>query len=171
MKNKTAYIWGLIGRFAPQVIYLATTMILARFLTPDDFGQIGVLSVIFTVAYVLMDSGLGGSLIKEKDMSNFFITEFYINSIVALLCNSECNFSYSQKIRMVKDLWNEKFMTPNFYKSSVLRMIKKSPKIGVAYFFCKYKFYSLLFVMHSLRNWQLNSKIFNKILNIKSYGF
>ena len=70
MKNKTAYIWGLIGRFAPQVIYLATTMILARFLTPDDFGQIGVLSVIFTVAYVLMDSGLGGSLIKEKDISD-----------------------------------------------------------------------------------------------------
>lgn len=114
---------------------------------------------------------LGVDLIKEKDVSNFFITEFYINSIVALLCNSECNFSYSQKIRMVKDLWDEKFMTPNFYKSSVLRMIKKSPKIGVAYFFCKYKFYSLLFVMHSLRNWQLNSKIFNKILNIKSYGF
>lgn len=41
---------------------------------------------------------LGVDLIKEKDVSNFFITEFYINSIVALLCNSECNFSYSQKL-------------------------------------------------------------------------
>ena len=69
MQNKSAYLWGLIGKFGPQALYLITTMILARFLTAEDFGMIGVLSIIFIVATVLLDSGLGGSLIKEKEIS------------------------------------------------------------------------------------------------------
>lgn len=53
MQNKQEYLWAMIGRFAPQIIYLLTTIILARFLTPNDFGIIGVLSVFFMVANVL----------------------------------------------------------------------------------------------------------------------
>lgn len=70
MKNLSAYVWGMGARFAPQLLYMITTMILARFLTPDDFGTIGVLSIIFMVANTLIDSGLGGSLIKEKEISS-----------------------------------------------------------------------------------------------------
>lgn len=69
MQHKSAYIWGLIGKFGPQGVHLLTTMILARFLTPEDFGMIGVLSIIFVVANTLLDSGLGGSLVKEKEIS------------------------------------------------------------------------------------------------------
>lgn len=69
MQYKSAYIWGLFSKFIPQGIYLLTTIVLARYLTPEDFGMIGVLSIIFTVATVLMDSGLGGSLIKEREIS------------------------------------------------------------------------------------------------------
>ena len=69
MKNIKSYFWGLLARFAPQGIYLVTTMILARFIAPEDFGMIGVLAVIFTVANILLDSGLGGSLIKEKEIT------------------------------------------------------------------------------------------------------
>lgn len=70
MKNISAYFWGLGSRFAPQLLYMLTTMVLARFLTPDDFGTIGVLSIIFMVANTLIDSGLGGSLIKEKSLTD-----------------------------------------------------------------------------------------------------
>jgi len=69
MQHKSAYVWGLLGRFAPQSIHLITTMILARCLTPEDYGKIGVLAIIFTVANVLLDAGLGGSLVKEKKLT------------------------------------------------------------------------------------------------------
>lgn len=86
MQNKTAYIWGLLSKFAPQGIYLVTTMILARFLSPDDFGAIGVLSIIFVVANVLLDAGLGGSLIKEKNVTNIDCSSISIfNLFVSLL--------------------------------------------------------------------------------------
>lgn len=69
MQNKRAYIWGLGSKIGPSAIQLVTNMILARFLSPSDFGTIGVLTIIFTVANVLVDSGLGGSLVKEKVIS------------------------------------------------------------------------------------------------------
>lgn len=70
MQHKSAYVWGLLGRFAPQGIHLITTMILARCLTPEDYGKVGVLAIIFTVANVLLDAGLGGSLVKEKKLTS-----------------------------------------------------------------------------------------------------
>ena len=70
MKNVGQYVWGLLGRFSPSIIYLITTIILARLLTPDDFGIVGLLSILFMVADVLVDAGLGGSLIKEKSITD-----------------------------------------------------------------------------------------------------
>ena len=62
-------------------------MVLARFVSPDDFGIIGSLAIIFNVANMLIDAGLGGSLIKEvvlkeEDCSTIFIFNF----ICSLVC-------------------------------------------------------------------------------------
>lgn len=69
MRNKSAYAWGVIARLGPSFITLASNMILARLLVPSDFGTIGVLYIIFMVANTLVDSGLGGSLVKEPAIS------------------------------------------------------------------------------------------------------
>lgn len=85
MQNKKAYLWGLLSRFAPQAIYLLTTLILARFVTPNAFGTIGVLAVIFTVANILLDSGLGGSLIKEEAISDIDCSSISLFNIIVSL--------------------------------------------------------------------------------------
>lgn len=86
MQNKSAYLWGGAGKFAPQGLYLITTMVLARYLTPDDFGMVGVLSIIFTVAGILLDAGLGGSLVKEKNITEEDKSSISIfNVVVSLL--------------------------------------------------------------------------------------
>ena len=89
MRNKKDYLWTLIGKFLPQLLYLITVMILARFLSPDDFGTIGILSVFILVANTIMDAGLGGSLIKESVVSkedyNTIATFNYFVSILLYL--------------------------------------------------------------------------------------
>lgn len=86
MQNKKAYVWSLVGRILPQAIYLGTTMLLARFLTPDDFGVLGVLTIFLMVATILMEAGFGGSLVNEKvlqenDCSTVFTFSF-VSSVV-----------------------------------------------------------------------------------------
>lgn len=90
MLHKKEYIWAMIGRFLPQFIYLITTMILARFISPDDFGKIGVLAIFFTVANTLIDSGLGGSLVKEKvitdiDCSTISVFNLFLSHLLYLI--------------------------------------------------------------------------------------
>lgn len=70
MKNAKDYIWAFIGKIAPQAVYLLATIILARVLTPDDFGKVGILAIFISIATTLNDAGLSGSLIKEKDISS-----------------------------------------------------------------------------------------------------
>ncbi len=87
MRNKKAYIWALLGQFAPQGIFLLTTMILARYVSPTEFGQISVLSVFLAIAQVLIDGGLGGSLIKEdklteQDKSTVAIFNIFLSLII-----------------------------------------------------------------------------------------
>lgn len=96
MQNKNAYVWGLITKVAPAAIQIVTNMILARFLSPEDFGSIGVLTVIFTVANVLVDSGLGGSLVKEKDISRIDCSTIFIfNLTVSIILYFVIFFSAS----------------------------------------------------------------------------
>lgn len=79
------YIWALINRFGVQILNLANTVILARFLYPDDFGRIGVLAIFINLSTVLADSGMGGSLIKERELtSKDYDTVFTFNLIFSL---------------------------------------------------------------------------------------
>lgn len=82
MQHKGEYIWALVGRLVPMIIYLGTTMVLARFLTPNDFGMVGVLSMFFMIARTLMDAGLGGSLIKEKEITDLDCSTIFVFNIV-----------------------------------------------------------------------------------------
>lgn len=89
-----AYLWGFLGKLGPQIISLATMFVLARFLSPDDFGQIAVLTIFTAVAQTLFEAGLGGSLVKEKnptpiDFSTIFVFNISVSAflyIVIFLC-------------------------------------------------------------------------------------
>lgn len=86
MQHKMAYIWGLAGKFIPSFIHLVANIVLARYLTPDDFGTMGVVTIIFTVANVLIDSGLGGSLVKEREINKLDCSTIAaFNSVVGLV--------------------------------------------------------------------------------------
>ena len=99
MQHKREYIWALLGRFLPLFINLATTMILARFLTPDAFGMVGVLSVFFMIARTLMDAGLGGSLVKEKEITEVDCSTIFVSISLLEFC---CIFLSSCSLRLLK---------------------------------------------------------------------
>ena len=98
MTHKNEYIWALIGRFLPLLIYLVTTMVLARYLSPDDFGKVGALSVFFMVANTLMDAGLGGSLIKEPNLTKVDCSTILLFNFVASLILYALIFLFSSTI-------------------------------------------------------------------------
>ena len=64
LKEKTAkgLFWGALNNGMTQVLNLVLGIVLARKLTPADYGIVGVLTIFSAVASMLQSSGLGTGL-------------------------------------------------------------------------------------------------------------
>ena len=59
-------VWESIGQFSSLGIQFIVTIVIARILTPADYGVIGLLTVFVAIANILLDSGFSQALIQKK---------------------------------------------------------------------------------------------------------
>ncbi len=76
--------WVATEKLCLQLVSFMVTLVLARLLTPDDYGTVAILSIFVTVASVLADSGLGQALVQKKEITELdFNSVFYVSLILA----------------------------------------------------------------------------------------
>lgn len=76
------FIWCFAERCGAQAVKLIVELVLARFLLPDDYGTIALVTVFITILNVFVDSGLGNALIQKKNADDLdFSSVFYFNLI------------------------------------------------------------------------------------------
>lgn len=63
-------LWVAVERFGQQILQAVIFIILARLLTPEDFGLIAMLMIFFAIAQSFIDSGMGQALIREKEITD-----------------------------------------------------------------------------------------------------
>lgn len=88
LKAKTAkgVGWGFADNILGLGITAAANIILARILSPADFGIIGMTAIFMTLSTSLVDSGFTGALTRKKDaVKADFDTVFYFNLAVSCL--------------------------------------------------------------------------------------
>lgn len=89
LKHKTVkgVLWSSVERFSGQGVTFVFSIILARLLTPDDYGIVTMISIFFSIAGCFIDSGFGSALIRKKDRTEEDIyTCFTFNVIVSIGC-------------------------------------------------------------------------------------
>lgn len=78
-------IWTGLEKILTQVVHFVIGVILARLLSPLDYGVIGMLTIFIAIANVFTDSGLSSALIQKKDRTDTdYSTIFYFNLLVAI---------------------------------------------------------------------------------------
>lgn len=78
--------WNLFERLAVQGIQFALGLVMARLLTPSDYGVIGMLAIFFAVSQTFIDSGFSSALIRKKNPSDTdFSTVFYFNVLISFI--------------------------------------------------------------------------------------
>lgn len=78
-------IWRFLERSGAQLVALIVSVVLARILSPEDYGTIALITVFINILNVFVDSGLGSALIQKKDADNTdFSTVFYTNVIFCI---------------------------------------------------------------------------------------
>lgn len=78
-------VWESVGRFSSLGIQFLVTILIARILTPEEFGVIGLLTVFIALGQILLDSGFSQALIQKKDADEVdFSSVFFLNMIVGI---------------------------------------------------------------------------------------
>lgn len=78
--------WNTIDRFAQQVLYGITGIVLANVLTQEDFGLVGAVLVFQAFGILFVDSGFGAALLQKKTPTDEdYSTVFWFNLIVSVV--------------------------------------------------------------------------------------
>ena len=86
-KTKKGLAWSMIERFATQGVQFLFGIILARLLSPDDYGVIAMPLVFLAIAQCIIDSGFSTALIRKPELTEDDLsTAFYFNIGIGILC-------------------------------------------------------------------------------------
>lgn len=88
LKAKTVRgtIWSGIDSIAGQGITFLVGLVLARLLTPQEYGLIGYIAIIIAILNSIVDSGFSNALIRKKDAGEIdYNTTFIFNLVLSLL--------------------------------------------------------------------------------------
>lgn len=82
---KGGLLWSSISQFGISGIQFVATIVLARLLTPNDFGIIAPIAIFISVSNILIDSGMGGYLVIKKNVDEIdYSTLFLFNVVISL---------------------------------------------------------------------------------------
>ena len=85
-KATSAVIWNLSGTLLKQGVTFVISIFLARLLSPEDFGLVGMATVFIALTQSFTDFGMTSGLIQKKDPSEVqYNTVFYINIGISLV--------------------------------------------------------------------------------------
>src|SRR5574344_2034724 len=81
--------WSLIGNVVAAVISFVVGIVLARILTIQQYGILGMIAVFIAVSNAFIDSGFSNALIRKKEVTvSDYNTLFYFNvgiSVIAFI--------------------------------------------------------------------------------------
>lgn len=87
LKNKTlrGAVWTTLERLGTQMVGFVVSIVLARLLTPSDYGAIGILGVFLSISQIFIDFGFGSALIRKSNRTDVdFSTVFWFNLVASI---------------------------------------------------------------------------------------
>ncbi len=84
------FIWSFGERIGAQLVSLVVSIVLARLLVPEDYAIVGVVTIFFNFANVIVATGLNTALIQKKnstptDYSTILYTSLGVSLVIYLM--------------------------------------------------------------------------------------
>jgi teichuronic acid exporter len=85
-KAVTGVVWNSIGTFAQLIIEFIIGILLARILSPKEFGLIGMITVFIAISDMFINGGMSQALVQKKECSDTdYNTAFLFNLALGIL--------------------------------------------------------------------------------------
>ncbi|MDD4560740.1 MAG: lipopolysaccharide biosynthesis protein [Candidatus Cloacimonetes bacterium] len=88
IKNKTisGLKWSMADNISNQIVQFIVGLVLARLLSPSEYGIIGIVLVFIAISETFVQSGLGSALIRKQNCSDIdYNTMFYSNVCLGIV--------------------------------------------------------------------------------------
>lgn len=124
LKNKTVkgVSWSFVEQILTRGANFIIGVILARLLTPTDYGLVGMIGVFIAVSQIFIDGGLSSALIRTKEPSEKdYSTVFIINMVMSILLYAILFFS----AKPIADFYEQPVLKP-FLRVVALSLIISS---------------------------------------------
>lgn len=83
---KIGLLYSFIGKYSNIIVSLVISSILARLLSPKEFGIVAVINIFLVFFNNLADMGFGAGVIQKKEIDNKFISSvFYFTSFLGFI--------------------------------------------------------------------------------------
>lgn len=84
-KTTKGVVWNSFDRIANYGIGFIVGIVLARLLSPEEYGLIGIIGIFTSIFNVILDSGLSTSLIRKDKVTDIdYCTVFHTNLVLSL---------------------------------------------------------------------------------------
>ena len=92
LKDKTVkgVAWSGIDNISRYAVSFVVGIVLARLLSPEDYGLLGIIGAIIAVCNALIEGGFGAALLRKKDATEddyntVFICNFFVSLALYLI--------------------------------------------------------------------------------------
>lgn len=83
---KRGVFWSALERFSVQGTQFLMTIVISRFVLPEEYGLVAMISIFIALANSLIDCGFTTALIQKQDRTNIdFSTVFFFNIAVGII--------------------------------------------------------------------------------------
>lgn len=103
------FFWRFAERCGAQLVTFIVSIVLARILSPENYGTVALITVFTNIMQVFVDSGLGTALIQKKDADDLdFSSVFYFNFAVCIVLYLAMFFAAP----FIANFYNDATLTP-----------------------------------------------------------
>lgn len=85
-RTRISIIWSAVERFSTQLVQFVISIILARLLTPADYGIIALVNVLLIILQTINESGFAAALMQKLDRDKLdYSTTFVFNLLLGVV--------------------------------------------------------------------------------------
>lgn len=79
--------WKLLEQTGYQGIQFVVALVLARLMSPEEYGTISLIMIFITIANTFIQSGFATALIQKKEIrEEDYSSVFWLTLLIAVLC-------------------------------------------------------------------------------------
>ena len=108
-KAVKSMVWKFVEGLSSQLVAFIVSIVLARILCPDDYSVVGIVTIFFSIAEVLISGGFSSALIREKNADEKDYSSVLWISIIVSILTYVCLFLCAPSIANV---YNQPILIP-----------------------------------------------------------